>query len=153
MTDKTIDISENVYKKLMDLKSENESISNLILRLINEDKTYYIDGFAFPGNSGSPVFFKPRGFWLTNKGMSMGKHPLGGKFVGMIGGYLPFTDRAVSVQTGKTRVLFEENAGLSIVWSIDYLCEIIESDSFRTQLKSLVESFKKRELEKVNKTN
>jgi len=38
MTDKTIDISEDVYKKLMDLKSENESISNLILRLINEDK-------------------------------------------------------------------------------------------------------------------
>lgn len=36
MTQKTIDISEEVYKKLEKLKSKDESISNFILRLINE---------------------------------------------------------------------------------------------------------------------
>ena len=38
MTQKTIDISEDVYKKITDLKQKNESISNFILRLINEKK-------------------------------------------------------------------------------------------------------------------
>jgi V8-like Glu-specific endopeptidase len=32
---------------------------NGIISLINDDKTFYIDGSAFPGNSGSPVFVKP----------------------------------------------------------------------------------------------
>lgn len=38
MTHKTIDISEDVYKKITDLKQDEESISNFILRLINEKK-------------------------------------------------------------------------------------------------------------------
>ncbi len=38
MTQKTIDISEDVYKKITDLKQKEESISNFILRLINEKK-------------------------------------------------------------------------------------------------------------------
>ena len=38
MTQKTIDISEDVYKKIKDLKQKDESISNFILRLINEKK-------------------------------------------------------------------------------------------------------------------
>ena len=38
MIHKTIEVSEDVYKKLLELKNANESISNLILRLINEDK-------------------------------------------------------------------------------------------------------------------
>jgi len=38
MTQKTIDVSEDVYKKITDLKQKDESISNFILRLINEKK-------------------------------------------------------------------------------------------------------------------
>ena len=38
MTYKTIDISEDVYKKITELKQKEESISNFILRLINEKK-------------------------------------------------------------------------------------------------------------------
>ena len=36
MTYKTIDISEEVYKKITDLIQKDESISSFILRLINE---------------------------------------------------------------------------------------------------------------------
>lgn len=47
MTQKTIDISEEVYKKLEKLKSKDESISNYILRLINEkEKSNSIEEFA-----------------------------------------------------------------------------------------------------------
>ena len=38
MTHKIIDISEEVYKKMTDFKQKDESISNFILRLINEKK-------------------------------------------------------------------------------------------------------------------
>ncbi|KKN31890.1 hypothetical protein LCGC14_0819340 [marine sediment metagenome] len=120
----------------------NPIIRNGIISIINKDKTFYIDGFAFPGNSGSPVFFKPKGFSLTEKGMKIGGHPLNGKFIGIIGGYLTYSDIAVSVQTGRPRIRFEENTGLSIVWSIDYLIEIIESTNFKNQLQNLKERLK-----------
>ncbi len=38
MTHKTIDISENVYKKLEELKFKDESFSKLILRLIHKNE-------------------------------------------------------------------------------------------------------------------
>ena len=54
MTHKTIDISEEVYKKLKKLKSKDESISNFILRFINEKEiSNSIEEFAgiFEDNS------------------------------------------------------------------------------------------------------
>jgi predicted CopG family antitoxin len=38
VTHKTVDISQEAYKKLTELKSKDESISSFILRLINEKK-------------------------------------------------------------------------------------------------------------------
>ncbi|TFG20268.1 MAG: hypothetical protein EU529_15155 [Promethearchaeota archaeon] len=38
MTDKSIDISEEVYNKIKDLKHKDESLSNYILRLIDKEK-------------------------------------------------------------------------------------------------------------------
>ncbi len=120
----------------------NPIIRNGTISIINKDKTFYIDGFAFPGNSGSPVFFKPKGFNYTEKGMEMGFHPLNGKFIGIIGGYITYSDVAVSIQTGRPRIRFEENTGLSIVWSVDYLLEIIESDALKNQITVLKEKLK-----------
>ena len=51
MTHKTIDISEDVYKKITDLKQKDESISNFILRLINEKKKKEILNEDLEGNS------------------------------------------------------------------------------------------------------
>ena len=128
--------------------SINPIIRKGMVSRINEDKTYFIDGFAFPGNSGSPVFFKPRNFKLTEKGLVLGVDPLNYHFVGIIGGFLPYKDPAVSVQTGRTRVIFEENTGLSKVWSVDYLNEIIESSQFKEQIEKLKALLKTREQQK-----
>ncbi len=38
MTDKSIDISDEVYKKIKDLKREDESVSSFILRLIDQEE-------------------------------------------------------------------------------------------------------------------
>lgn len=113
------------------------------ISLINSDKTFYIDAFAFPGNSGSPVFLKPSPIRFDEAGISIGGDSLGGKFIGVVGEYLPYQEVAVSIQTGRPRVVFEENTGLSRVWPIEYVLEIFKSQKFREQeerLKDLVKT-------------
>ncbi len=105
---------------------------------INEDKTFYVDAFAFPGNSGSPVFLKPSPIRFDEKGISIGGDPLGGKFIGIVGEYIPYQEVAISTQTGRPRVVFEENTGLSKVWSVTFIREILESSVFKEQLDKLV---------------
>lgn len=108
-----------------------------IISRINEDKTLFVDAAAFPGNSGSPVFLKPSPIVFNEEVISIGNDPLGGKFIGVIGAYIPYEEVAVSVQTGLPRVVFQENTGLSKVWSVTYLKQIIESAEFVKQLNSI----------------
>lgn len=121
-----------------------ERISPIIrsgtISIINEDKTFYIDASAFPGNSGSPVFLKPSPIRFDEKGISIGGDQLGGKFIGIIGEYIPYREVAISTQTGRPRVVFEENTGLSKVWSVTFITTILESDTFKGQLKRLAGS-------------
>jgi len=114
-------------------------IRNGTISLINDDKTFYIDAFAFPGNSGSPVFLKPSPIRFDEKGISIGGDQLGGKFIGIIGEYIPYQEVAISTQTGRPRVIFEENTGLSRVWSVPFIKEILDLDIFKEQLDKLVE--------------
>ena len=101
---------------------------------MNGDGTFYIDAAAFPGNSGSPVFLKPSPIRFDQKGISIGQDKLGGKFIGVIGSYIPYNDAAYSAQTGELRVVFQENTGLSLVWSVDCIRDIIKSEQFLKQL-------------------
>lgn len=105
---------------------------------LNQDRSFYIDGSAFPGNSGSPVFMYPSAIRVTDDGnITFGGDKFGGKFLGIIGNYLPYQDIAFSKQTGRPRVVFEENTGLSQVWSVDHILEIVETDEFKKHLKKL----------------
>jgi len=112
---------------------------NGTISLINDDKTIFIDGFAFPGNSGSPVFIKPFPIRFNKDSFTIEGElpPSECKFIGVIGGYIPYQESAVSTQTGRTRILFEENTGLSKVWSFTFINEITESDIFKKQLINL----------------
>lgn len=108
------------------------------ISLMNNDKTFYIDASAFPGNSGSPVFLKPSPIRFDVGGITLGGDELGGKFIGIIGEYLPYQEVAISAQTGRPRVIFEENTGLSKVWSVFFINEIIDSDEFKKQLEKFI---------------
>jgi len=108
-----------------------------IVSRINDDKSFYVDGFAFPGNSGSPVFYKHSAISFTDSGIRMGGNPLNGKFLGIVSAYITYKEAAISPQTGRPRIIFEENTGLSIVWSADLIKEIIESTSFVDQISKL----------------
>lgn len=63
---------------------------------------------------------------------------MGGKFIGIVGEYVPYQEVAISNQTGRPRVVFEENTGLSKVWSVPFIKEIIESSAFKQQLGKVV---------------
>ena len=92
----------------------------------NED-TFLIDSQAFPGNSGGPVVLKPEG--MAIKDTRKFTHSL---LIGMIRSYIPSQDVAVSTQTGKTRVIFEENSGLAEVVPIDLIKQTLNCVSSKT---------------------
>lgn len=109
-----------------------------MLSRINDDKTFYMDGPAFPGNSGSPVFVRPvPARYLSNGNISVGPDPLAFSFVGVVGEYVPYIDSAVSPQTDRVRITFEENTGLTRVWSTDSIHALIGSPTFAAHVKEL----------------
>jgi len=109
--------------------------------LIKDDKSFYIDGFAFPGNSGSPVIVTPSPISFDGRGISIGGDKHGGKMIGIISSYLPYNETAVSMQTGRVMMVTQENTGLSEVWSINLLKEICEYDEFKTQIDAIKKKF------------
>jgi hypothetical protein len=76
---------------------------------------------TFPGNSGGPVILKP-------EVVSIQGTPANGLalLIGVTAQSINYLDEAVSKQTGRTRVTFEDNSGLSIAFPIDYILEAIQ---------------------------
>lgn len=98
---------------------------------VNKNGSIYIDGAAFPGNSGSPVFIMPSPIRYTGGGISLGADNLGGKYLGTVSEYKPYSEVAVSQQTGRARVVFEENTGLSMLWTANHVLEILDQESVK----------------------
>jgi V8-like Glu-specific endopeptidase len=101
--------------------------------IINEDGGFVLDAFVFPGNSGSPVFIKPNIF-DDEKAKTESC-----KLIGIVGAYLPYQDVAISAQTNRPRIVFEENTGLAIISPAQALKSIFETDEFAAQHKKFVE--------------
>lgn len=114
----------------------NPVIRNGIISQINEDKKFLMDGSVFPGNSGSPIYLKTTTLTKSYSEIKEDERP---KIIGVVGAYIPYRDEAISKQTGKTRIIFEENTGLSIGWSMDYLNEIFKTEKFQKQCKIINE--------------
>jgi hypothetical protein len=87
-------------------------------------KSFMIDSLVFPGGSGSPVVLKPESILSQFPGE---KPPINSAYLlGIVRGHIPYTDVAVSAQTRRPRVTFEENSGLAEVISADYIEETIQ---------------------------
>ena len=69
-------------------------------------RTILIDATVFPGNSGGPVVTKPE--IASIKGTKFNNSS---RLIGMISRYLPYEDVAISAQTRKPRIIFQENSG------------------------------------------
>jgi hypothetical protein len=97
-------------------------VARMTEMLEGDSNTFMIDSFVFPGNSGGPVVLKPEAFSIQGT-KSHGSADL----IGVVTSYRPYTDVAVSPQTNRPRVLFEENSGLADVVPIDYVEEAIRA--------------------------
>ena len=84
-------------------------------------KDFVVDAFVFPGNSGGPVVSKPE-----NNSIQGTKFSNQASLIGIIKSYIPYSDVAISQQTGKARIMFEENTGLSKVEPVDHIISTIE---------------------------
>jgi hypothetical protein len=90
--------------------------------------SFMIDSLVFPGNSGGPVILKAdinaiQGTAAQSKAF----------LIGVVRAYEPYTDVAVSAQTQRTRITFEENSGLAEVLPIDYVEDAIKADLARSK--------------------
>lgn len=85
-------------------------------------KDFLIDCPIFPGNSGGPVVNRPAAIAIQDT-----KQLTSANLVGIVAGYLPFRDVAISQQTGNPRIIFEENSGLASVVPVDYIQEVISN--------------------------
>lgn len=85
-----------------------------------KSKDFVIDAFVFPGNSGGPVISKPEMMQISGT-----SSPKTSNLIGLVKSYLPYNDVAISQQTGKPRVIFEDNTGLTLVEPVDRIIETI----------------------------
>lgn len=87
-----------------------------------------VDGFVYPGNSGSPVIYEPA---LQLDKVSFTTPILQGEwFVGMVLSEISYVEPAISLQTKKPRVIFEQNSGLSNVLPADKILELLRVPEF-----------------------
>ena len=85
-------------------------------------QTYLLDAFIFPGNSGGPVVLRPE---ITS---IQGTSPQATSYlIGIVRGYQPYTDFAISPQTKHVRIAFEENSGLAEVLPTDFIDDTISA--------------------------
>lgn len=89
--------------------------------LARANQEYLIDAFVFPGNSGGPVVSKPEALAIQGT-KSQGAAYL----IGIVKSYVSYQDVAVSLQSKRPRVIFEENSGLAAIHPIDFVQEAIK---------------------------
>lgn len=89
-------------------------IARLRDTLASPEEPFLIDTTVFPGNSGGPVINRPESLAIAGT-----QAVLNANLIGIIASYVSYRDFAVSRQTGNVRVIFEENSGLSNVFSVD----------------------------------
>ena len=97
---------------------------------LSEDRqNILIDAPVYPGNSGGPVVLKPESTAVQNTKSNNSAY-----LIGMVESYIPYQDIAISPQTGRPRVVFEENAGLANVIPGNVILEIIEETLAATKI-------------------
>ena len=104
-------------------------IARVDQEVVRETGSFLIDCAVYPGNSGGPVILRPEPVSLSGLEPRTKVH-----VVGIVSGYVPYTDTAVSQQTGQPRITFQENSGLANVVPFDPINDLV------AQLKEKVKS-------------
>jgi len=92
-------------------------------------RSFLVDGYVFPGNSGGPVVTRAATSGIVNT-----KVPSASYLIGIVASYVTYDEVAVSGQTGRPRVVFQENSGLSNVFPVDCIQEAIAAYNVQNPL-------------------
>lgn len=100
-------------------------ISRLTDAFVQPEKAKYflVDAQVFPGNSGGPIISKPENIFTT-----MGVNYMPAKLLGVLSAYIPYRDVLISQQTQETKMVQTENSGLTIVYPVDRIKEVVLLD-------------------------
>jgi hypothetical protein len=111
----------------MGIRGENKNLiivrQGIISRVDDEVLShhyFYIDTAAFPGNSGGPVISKPE--VVAIEGTTSSSEA---RLIGVISSGEVYSDTAVSLQTGRPRITFEEQTGIVRIVPVESILEII----------------------------
>ncbi len=92
--------------------------------LAGATKEFLVDATVFPGNSGGPVVSRPEPVLDPSGGPRARSYLLG-----LVASYVPYRDVAISQQTKRTRVVFEENSGLTAILPSEFILQAVEEAS------------------------
>ncbi len=89
--------------------------------LKKEKPVFLVDAQTFPGNSGGPVINRPENASIVGTPTNPSAN-----LIGILSGYIPYRETLFSRQTGKDRMVQEENSGLTVVHPVDRIKEVVE---------------------------
>jgi len=95
------------------------------------------DAFVFPGNSGGPVLYEPP-IKITGNGLIASPFINEEHLIGLVSEFISYPETAISMQTKRPRVIFEENSGLAIIVPVDAITELLSRDDV-SKLDSFIE--------------
>lgn len=112
------------------LRSEQHAVPVIRAGVVarSDETGLLIDGFTFPGNSGGPVVYTP-----TIKVSGGLKSPFINveKLIGLVSSQISYTEAAISPQTKRPRITFEDNSGLTIVIPAQSIKELMDRDDVK----------------------
>lgn len=82
---------------------------------------FLVDAQTFPGNSGGPIVSRPE-LISFNGTLQITSSNL----IGILSAYIPYKEALYSCQTGRTRMIQEENSGFTVVHPVDRVKEVVE---------------------------
>lgn len=89
--------------------------------LKKEKPVFLVDAQTFPGNSGGPVINRPESASIVGTPTNPSAN-----LIGILSSYIPYRETLFSRQTGRDRMVQEENSGLTIVHPVDRIKEVVE---------------------------
>lgn len=97
------------------------------------DSSYYVDAQTFPGNSGGPIVSRPELASVAGT-----NHNARANLIGILNSYVPYVDSLVSQQTGEIVMVHRENSGLTKVFPVDRIKEVVDIEEHRAQQSAIV---------------
>ena len=89
--------------------------------LSGRSRQILVDANIFPGNSGGPIFLRPATLAVAGTKANATSY-----LIGIVSEYIAYRDVAVSTQTDRARVIFEENSGIVVVVPSDVIMETVQ---------------------------